>query len=50
MADDTNRLDALKDKGDYNGLLTLAKEYYDGNGWMNSTPMPLHCRTVAMTC
>ena len=25
MADDTNRLDALKDKGDYNGLLTLAK-------------------------
>lgn len=32
MADDTNRLDALKDKGDYNGLLTLAKEYYDGNG------------------
>ena len=32
MADDTNRLDALKDKGDYNGLLILAKEYYDGNG------------------
>lgn len=26
------RLDAFKDKGDYEGLLTLAKEYYDGNG------------------
>ena len=22
----------FKDKGDYEGLLTLAKEYYDGNG------------------
>ena len=22
----------LKDKGDYKGLLALAKEYYDGNG------------------
>ncbi len=30
--DDTTRLDAFKDKGDYEGLLTLAKEYYDGNG------------------
>ena len=30
--DDTSRLDELKDKGDYKGLLTLAKEYYDGNG------------------
>lgn len=30
--DDTVRLDAFKDKGDYEGLLTLAKEYYDGNG------------------
>ncbi|HIY88852.1 MAG TPA: DUF1738 domain-containing protein [Candidatus Bacteroides pullicola] len=30
--DDTSRLDALKDKGDYDGLLKLAKEYYDGNG------------------
>lgn len=26
------RLDAFRDKGDYEGLLTLAKEYYDGNG------------------
>lgn len=32
MADDTRQLEELKDKGDYNGLLTLAKEYYDGNG------------------
>jgi len=30
--DDTKQLDELKDKGDYKGLLTLAKEYYDGNG------------------
>ncbi len=30
--DDTTRLDAFKDKGDYEGLLMLAKEYYDGNG------------------
>lgn len=30
--DDTVRLDAFRDKGDYEGLLTLAKEYYDGNG------------------
>ena len=30
--DDTSRLDALKDKGDYDGLLKLAREYYDGNG------------------
>lgn len=32
FTDDTARLDAFKDKGDYGGLLTLAKEYYDGNG------------------
>ena len=30
--DDTSELDKLKEKGDYEGLLTLAKEYYDGNG------------------
>ena len=30
--DDTSRLDTLKDKGDYDNLLKLAKEYYDGNG------------------
>ena len=30
--DDTARLDTFRDKGDYEGLLTLAKEYYDGNG------------------
>lgn len=29
---DTNRFDELRDKGDYEGLLALAKEYYDGNG------------------
>ena len=32
MADDTRQLEELKDKGDYNGLLALAKEYYDCNG------------------
>lgn len=32
FADDTRRLDELKEKGDYKDLLTLAKEYYDGNG------------------
>lgn len=32
FADDTNRLDEFKNKRDYEGLLTLAKEYYDGNG------------------
>ena len=31
-SDDTSELDKLKEKGDYEGLLTLAKEYYDGNG------------------
>ena len=31
-SDDTAELDKLKEKGDYEGLLTLAKEYYDGNG------------------
>ena len=30
--DDTSELDKLKDRGDYDGLLTLAKDYYDGNG------------------
>ena len=30
--DDTSRLDELRDKGDYEGLLACAKEYYDGNG------------------
>ena len=32
FSDDTRPLDELKDKGDYEGLLNLAKEYYDGNG------------------
>ena len=31
-SDDTAELDKLKEKGDYEGMLTLAKEYYDGNG------------------
>lgn len=30
--DDTARLDAFKDKGDFEGLLNEATEYYDGNG------------------
>lgn len=30
--DDTSELDKLKDRGDYDGLLTLANDYYDGNG------------------
>lgn len=29
---DTNQFDELRDKGDYAGVLTLAREYYDGNG------------------
>lgn len=32
FSDDTRPLDELREKGDYEGLLTLAKEYYDGNG------------------
>lgn len=31
-SDDTRQFDELKDKGDYEGLLALGKEYYDGNG------------------
>ena len=30
--DDTSELDKLKDRGDYDGLMKLAKDYYDGNG------------------
>lgn len=30
--DDTSRLDEFRNRGDYEGLLRLAKEYYDGNG------------------
>ena len=30
--DDTSRLDELREKEDYKGLLAHAKEYYDGNG------------------
>lgn len=29
---DTRQFDELRDKGDYEGILTLAREYYDGNG------------------
>ena len=32
FAEDTRRLDDFRDKGDYEGLLAHAKEYYDGNG------------------
>ncbi len=44
--DDTRQLDELKDKGDYEGLLTLAKEYYDGNGIneQHTYPSPLQNR------
>lgn len=31
-ADDTSKFDELKEKGDEKGILTLAREYYDGNG------------------
>lgn len=46
MADDTRLLEELKDKGDYNGLLALAKEYYDGNGMdeQNTYASPLQNR------
>ena len=30
--DDTRQFDELRDKGDYEGILTLAKEYCDGSG------------------
>lgn len=30
--DDTRQFDELRDKGDYEGVLRLAKAYYDGNG------------------
>ncbi len=44
--DDTIQLDAFNDKGDYEGLLTLAKEYYDGNGIneQHTYPSPLQNR------
>lgn len=29
---DTRQFDELRDKGDYEGILTLAREYYNGNG------------------
>lgn len=46
MADDTRQLEELKDKDDYNGLLALAKEYYDGNGMdeQNTYASPLQNR------
>lgn len=46
MADDTRQLEELKDKGDYNGLLALTKEYYDGNGMdeQNTYASPLQNR------
>ena len=31
-SDDTTQFEELKDKQDYDGILKLAKEYYDGNG------------------
>ena len=31
LAEDTNQLDELKNKGDYKGVMTLIKEHYDGN-------------------
>lgn len=42
-SDDTRQFDELKDKGDYEGLLALGKEYYDGNGinekYTHSSPL-----------
>lgn len=32
MPEDVSPFDTLKEKGDYEGLLALGKEYYDGNG------------------
>lgn len=32
FSDDTGQFDELKEKGDYEGLLALGREYYDGNG------------------
>lgn len=46
LPDDTMQLDAFKDKEDYEGLLTLAKEYYDGNGIneQHTYPSPIQNR------
>lgn len=46
LPDDTMQLDAFKNKGDYEGLLALAKEYYDGNGIdeQHTYPSPIQNR------
>lgn len=48
--DDTTQLDELKDKGDYKGLLALAKEYYDGNGMDEQHTFASPSRTGEMIC
>lgn len=44
MPEDVSPFDTLKEKGDYEGLLALGKEYYDGNGineqYTYSSPLP----------
>ena len=42
--DDTSELDKLKDRGDYDGLLKLAKDYYDGNGMDEKQPYRKPCQ------
>lgn len=42
--DDTAELDKLYEKGNYNSLLTLAKEYYDGNGMDEEQTYKKPCR------
>lgn len=48
FSDDTRQLDELRDKGDYEGLLMLAKEYYDGNG-INENILIRRLRTTRVT-
>ena len=45
--DDTSRLDALREKGDYEGLLRLAKEYYDGDSRLRHGQPALRGRSPA---
>ena len=50
LADDTNRLDELKDKGDYKGIMTLIKEHYDGECVDDLYTSYLLCSIKGTTC
>lgn len=42
--DDTSKFDELKEKGDEQGILALAREYYDGNGMDEEHTYKSACR------